>query len=42
MAEDETKRNGIDLAQGISLDQLPDGGMLVGHFKASSFLSQFG
>jgi len=31
MAQDETKPTGPDLSQGISLDQLADGKMLVGH-----------
>jgi apoptosis-inducing factor 3 len=31
MAQDETKPIGPDLSQGISLDQLADGKMLVGH-----------
>ena len=31
MAEDETKPNRVDFARGIPLDDLPDGGMLVGH-----------
>jgi NADPH-dependent 2,4-dienoyl-CoA reductase/sulfur reductase-like enzyme/nitrite reductase/ring-hydroxylating ferredoxin subunit len=38
MAEDKTKRNSADLAQGIPLDQLPDGGMLVGHFNGEDVL----
>jgi NADPH-dependent 2,4-dienoyl-CoA reductase/sulfur reductase-like enzyme/nitrite reductase/ring-hydroxylating ferredoxin subunit len=31
MTEDKTKRNSVDFGQGISLDHLPDGGVLVGH-----------
>src|SRR5258705_8338739 len=31
MAEDQPKLGGPDLAQGIALAQLPDGGKLVGH-----------
>jgi apoptosis-inducing factor 3 len=31
MAENETKPSGPDLAQGISLAELPDGGKLIGH-----------
>ena len=38
MAEDKTKRNSADFAQGISLDQLPDGGKLVGHFNGEDVL----
>ena len=38
MAEDKTKRNGADFAQGISLDELPDGGKLVGHFNGEDVL----
>ena len=38
MAEDKTKRNSADFAQGISLDQLPDGGRLVGHFNSEDVL----
>jgi len=38
MAEDETKRNSADLAHGIPLDQLPDGGMLVGHVNGEDVL----
>jgi apoptosis-inducing factor 3 len=38
MAEDETNRNNVDLAQGIPLDQLPDGGRLVGHFNDEDVL----
>lgn len=38
MAADKTKRNSADFAQGISLDQLPDGGKLVGHFNGEEVL----
>ena len=38
MAEDKTKENSADFAQGISLDQLPDGGKLVGHFNGEDVL----
>jgi len=38
MAEEETKRNSADFAEGISLDQLPDGGRLVGHFNGEDVL----
>jgi nitrite reductase/ring-hydroxylating ferredoxin subunit len=38
MAEDEIKRNSADLAQGISLDRLPDGGRLIGHFNGEDVL----
>jgi nitrite reductase/ring-hydroxylating ferredoxin subunit len=38
MAEDKTKRNSADFGQGISLDQLPDGGRLVGHFNSEDVL----
>ena len=31
MAEDQSKPGGPDLTQGVDLDALPDGGMLVGH-----------
>ena len=31
MVQEETKPTGPDLTQGIALDELPDGGMLVGH-----------
>jgi apoptosis-inducing factor 3 len=31
MAQEETKLTGPDLSQGIAFDELPDGGMLVGH-----------
>src|SRR4026207_945323 len=31
MVQEETKLEGPDLTQGIALDELPDGGMLVGH-----------
>ena len=31
MAQDQAKPSGPDLAQGIALDQLADGGKLVGH-----------
>jgi nitrite reductase/ring-hydroxylating ferredoxin subunit len=38
MAEDKTEENSADFAQGISLDQLPDGGKLVGHFNGEDVL----
>jgi NADPH-dependent 2,4-dienoyl-CoA reductase/sulfur reductase-like enzyme/nitrite reductase/ring-hydroxylating ferredoxin subunit len=38
MAEDKTKRNSVDFGQGISVDQLPDGGMLVGHVHGEDVL----
>jgi apoptosis-inducing factor 3 len=38
MAEDKTKRNSVDFGQGISLDQLPDGGRLVGHVNGEDVL----
>jgi apoptosis-inducing factor 3 len=38
MAEDKTTRNRVDLAQGIPLDRLPDGGTLVGHFNCEDVL----
>jgi hypothetical protein len=38
MAEDKTKRNSADFARGIPLDQLPDGGRLVGHFNGEAVL----
>ena len=31
MVQEEKKLDGPDLTQGIALDELPDGGMLVGH-----------
>ena len=31
MVQEETKLTGPDLTQGIALDELSDGGMLVGH-----------
>ena len=31
MAEDQAKPSGPDITQGISLNEVPDGGMLVGH-----------
>jgi apoptosis-inducing factor 3 len=31
MVQEEKKLTGPDLTQGIALDELPDGGMLVGH-----------
>ena len=31
MVQEETKLTGPDLTQGIAFDELPDGGMLVGH-----------
>jgi apoptosis-inducing factor 3 len=31
MVQEETKLTGPDLSQGIALDKLPDGGMLLGH-----------
>jgi hypothetical protein len=31
MVQEEKKLAGPDLTQGIALDELPDGGMLVGH-----------
>ena len=38
MAQDETKPTGPDLSQGISLDQLADGKMLVGHVGGEDVL----
>ena len=38
MAQDETKPIGPDLSQGISLDQLADGKMLVGHVGGEDVL----
>jgi NADPH-dependent 2,4-dienoyl-CoA reductase/sulfur reductase-like enzyme/nitrite reductase/ring-hydroxylating ferredoxin subunit len=38
MAEDESKRKSVDLTHGIPLDQLPDGGMLVGHVNGEDVL----
>ncbi len=37
MAE-ETKRNSVDLAKGVPLDQLPDGGRLVGRVNGEDVL----
>jgi apoptosis-inducing factor 3 len=38
MAQDETKPSGPDLSQGIALDQLADGKMLVGHVGGGDVL----
>jgi NADPH-dependent 2,4-dienoyl-CoA reductase/sulfur reductase-like enzyme/nitrite reductase/ring-hydroxylating ferredoxin subunit len=38
MAQDETKPKGPDLTQGTPLDNLPDGGMLVGHVNDEDVL----
>ena len=38
MAQDEAKPIGPDLSQGISLDQLADGKMLVGHVGGEDVL----
>ena len=38
MAEGETKLTGPDLAQGIPLESLPDGQMLVGHAHGKAVL----
>jgi NADPH-dependent 2,4-dienoyl-CoA reductase/sulfur reductase-like enzyme/nitrite reductase/ring-hydroxylating ferredoxin subunit len=38
MAEDESKRNSVDLTHGIPLDDLPDGGMLVGNVNGKDVL----
>jgi len=38
MAEDETERDSVDLARGIPLDRLPDGGMLMGHVNGEDVL----
>jgi apoptosis-inducing factor 3 len=38
MAEDKSTRNSVDLAQGIPLDRLSDGGTLVGHFNGEDVL----
>jgi nitrite reductase/ring-hydroxylating ferredoxin subunit len=38
MAQDETKPTGPDLSQGIPLDQLPDGKILVGHVGGEDVL----
>ena len=38
MAEDQSKPGGPDLTQGVDLDALPDGGMLVGHVGEAEVL----
>src|SRR5260370_15442258 len=38
MAEDQPNPAGPDLAQGIALDELPDGGKLVGHVGSDEIL----
>jgi nitrite reductase/ring-hydroxylating ferredoxin subunit len=38
MAQDETKPTGPDLSQGIPLDQLADGKMLIGHVGGEDVL----
>ena len=38
MAEDQSKPAGPDLTQGVTLDALPDGGMLVGHVGEAEVL----
>ena len=38
MVQEETKLTGPDLTQGIALDEIPDGGMLVGHADGREIL----
>jgi hypothetical protein len=38
MVQEEKKLAGPDLTQGIALDELPDGGMLVGHARDEQIL----
>jgi hypothetical protein len=35
---DKSKRDSVNLTQGILLDQLPDGGTLVGHINGEDVL----